>query len=236
MKERDEKRLAVKKRVLAILSGLIVLFLIGFLTYFIGIRFYKIASSGIEFRDYINSFGKFGLLVAVGIQVIQVIIALIPGEVIEIGIGYAYGWFFGTLICLAGVAIGSALIFSLVKKFGIRFVEIFVSSDRINELKFINSEKKLKRFTFIVFFLPGTPKDLLTFFIGLTRMDIKEFLIITLFARIPSVVSSTLGGSFIGDGYYYGAAMVFVVTALVSLIGMKLYSVLIAKFRKKHKK
>ena len=88
---------------------------IAFLTYFLAVRFMKIASSDVEFRDFIQSYGAFGIFVAIGLQVIQVFIALIPGEVVEIGLGFAYGWFGGTLVCLIGVGIGSALIFLLVK-------------------------------------------------------------------------------------------------------------------------
>lgn len=221
------------KRCIALISAVVVLGLIGFLTYFLGVRFMKIASSGVEFRDYIQSYGSFGFLVAIGIQILQVIIALIPGEVIEVGIGYAYGWFWGTVLCMIGVAVGSSLIFLLVKRFGIRFVEIFVSAKKINEMRFINSEHKLKRIIFILFFIPGTPKDLLTFFAGLTRITLKEFLALTLFARIPSVVSSTLGGNFIGDGHYLGAAITFIVTAFVSLAGLRLYMFILNKLRKK---
>ncbi len=233
MKRGDNGNLSRKKRIFAIISASVVLLLVGFLTYFAGVRFNSVASSGIEFKDYVKSFGNYGFIVAIGIQIVQVIIALIPGEIVEIGIGYAYGWFWGTLMCLIGIAIGSAIIFMLVKKFGVRFVELFVSSDKINEMRFINSEKKLRRFTFAVYFIPGTPKDLLTFFVGLTRMPLKEFLALTLFARIPSIVSSTLGGSFIGDKHYWGAVVVFVVTALVSFLGMKIYSALIVRIKKR---
>ena len=229
----DEKNLLKKKRIAAVCSAIAVVGILGFFTWFLGSEFNTIASSGVEFRDYIQSYGNYGIIVAVGIQILQVVIALIPGEFVEIGIGYAYGWFWGTILCLTGVAAGSSLIFLLVKRFGIKFVEIFVSSDKINEHKFINSEKKLKRITFILFFIPGTPKDLLTFFVGLTRMTLGEFLTITLFARIPSVVSSTLGGSFIGDGKYIMAVVVFAVTASVSLGGLKLYTCLVSNLRKK---
>jgi len=131
------------------------------------------------------------------------------------------------------VALGSSLIFLLVKKFGVRFVEIFVSRDKINQLKFIRSEERLKRLTFILFFIPGTPKDLLTYFIGLTRMSLKDFLGITIFARIPSVVSSTVGGNFIGEKRYIEAVVIFIITGIISLLGLKLYNALLKKIKEK---
>lgn len=236
MTETNDKKLLKKKRIIGVVSVSVVLLLICFLTYIFGVKFSKIATSGVEFDEYIKSFGYFGWLVAIAIQILQVVIALIPGEVVEIGMGYAYGWFWGTLLCMAGVAIGSSAIFLLVKKYGIKFVELFVDSSKINELKFINSEQKLKRTTFILFFIPGTPKDLLTYFIGLTRIDLGEFLGITLIARIPSVVSSTIGGNFMGNQQYMEAVILFVATGIISLIGIKIYNVIIVKARRKIEK
>ena len=224
----NEEKLLRRKRIFALISVLIVFCLVSFLTYFLIIRFSKIAKSGEEFRDFIALYGTYGAFVAIGIQALQVFIALIPGEFVEIGMGYAYGWFEATLYSMVGVAIGSSLIFLLV--------EIFVSTDKINELKFMSSEEKLNRLTFILFFIPGTPKDLITYFIGLTRMTLKDFLGITLFARIPSLVSSTVGGNFIGDKRYMEAVILFVVTGIISLIGLKLYNLLMKKLEAKAKK
>ena len=114
-----------------------------------------------------------------------------------------------------------------------RLVEIFVSLDKINELKLINNEKKLHRLTFILYLIPGTPKDLITYFIGLTRMNLSDFLTITIFARIPTVVSSTVGGNLIGSGQYYKAVVLFVVSAALSLAGLQLYDSIMKKIKRK---
>jgi len=233
VKDNSSKKLVRRKRIFAASSIVAILALVAFLTYFLAVRFMKIASSNVEFRDFIQSYGAFGVFVAIGLQIVQVFIALIPGEVVEIGLGFAYGWFGGTLVCLIGVGIGSALIFLLVKKFGMRLVEIFVSLDKINELKLINNEKKLHRLTFILYLIPGTPKDLITYFIGLTRMNLSDFLTITIFARIPTVVSSTVGGNLIGSGQYYKAVILFVVSAALSLAGLQLYDGIMKKIKRK---
>lgn len=231
-----EEALLRRKRVFALISFAILLCVISFLTYFLIVRFSKIAKTGEEFRDFIKGYGAYGFLVAVGIQVLQVFIALIPGEFVEIGMGYAYGWFEASVLSLLGVAIGSGLIFILTKKFGVRFIEIFVSGDKINDLKFIKDEEKFNRLTFLLYFIPGTPKDLITYFIALTRMTLKDFLGITLFARIPSVVSSTVGGNFIGEKRYAEALILFVITAAVSLVGIKLYNIILKGIREKSKR
>ena len=175
-------------------------------------------------RMFLDSYGWKGYLILFGLQCLQVVVALIPGEVIEIGAGYAFGAIEGTLVCLAGVAVSSALIFMLVKKIGVSLVEIFISREKINELRFINNEKKLKRLVFLLFFIPGTPKDVLTYFVGLSSLRLSDFLLISMIARVPSVVSSTISGQMLGDKNYLTAGIVYAITGLVSIIGYILYN------------
>lgn len=234
MKSTDDKKIAQNKRLVAICSLVVVIFFVAFLTYFLGVRFMSIASSGVEFNEFIHSYGAFGVFVAISLQVIQVFIALIPGEIVEIGLGFAYGWLGGSLLCLIGVAIASAMIFWLMKKFGIKLGQYFVSVSKINDLKFINDEKRFVRITFLLYLIPGTPKDLLTYFLALTKMSLKDFLAITIFARIPTVVSSAIGGDFLGEGKFVEAIVLFLITATISCVGYKAYDVMVKKLREKN--
>ncbi len=185
------------------------------------------------FRDYIQSFGGLGWLVLLGLQFLQVFIALIPGELLETAAGYAFGPWVGTAICYAGVASASAVIFLLTRRFGVRMVEVFVSREKINSLRFINTEKKRALLIFFLFFLPGTPKDLLTYFVGLTDIKLSVFLAISLVARIPSVISSTFGGHLLGEGEYWGALILYGITGAVSLAGLTFYNAYVRKKQKK---
>lgn len=187
-----------------------------------------------ELRAFLEGYGWKGYLILMGLQCLQVVIALIPGEVVELGAGYAYGAVRGTLISLTGVAISSSLIFLLVKKVGISLVELFIPREKIQQLRFINSEAKLKRIVFLLFFIPGTPKDILTYFVGLTDMKLSEFLAITLIARIPSVLSSTISGQMLGDEHFMTAGIVYAVTGAVSVLGYCVYQ-RILKRKQQHK-
>ncbi len=191
--------------------------------------------SGDGFRDYIRSFGYFGWLVLFGVQFLQVFIALIPGEVVETAAGYAFGPLLGTVICYAGVALASALIFWLTRIFGVRLTEAFVSREKINSLKFISTEKKRNFLIFLLFFIPGTPKDLITYFVGLTDIKLSTFLCISLVARTPSVVSSTFGGHLLGEGSYLSALLLYGITGAVSLCGMWIYNKTVKSRQKKLK-
>ena len=223
------------KRIVAVVSCFVFLGVMAYFTYFLWTVLKAEIDSPQAFKELIDSYGWKGYLVAFGIQILQVFVALIPGEVVEIGLGYAFGWLGGTLICLGGVAAASSVVFLLTKRAGKKMVELFVSEDKIDNLRFLNSEKKLKRTVFLLFFIPGTPKDLITYFIGLTRISLSQFLSITMVARLPSVVSSVLVGHLAVEENYVASIVIFVATAIVSLGGLLVYNRFIKDKRLAHK-
>lgn len=223
-----------KKRIVAVVSFLVAVTVFAFLGVFIWNGIMSSVKTPEDFKQYIDGFGWKGYLVATGIQILQVFVAFIPGEVVEVGVGLAFGWLVGMLVCLAGVAVASSAVFLLTKRFGIRLVELFTDREKIDNLKFLNSEKKLKVLVFLLFFIPGTPKDLITYFVGLTRITLAEFLPISLIARVPSIITSTLAGHYFIEGKYLQGIIVFVCTAAVSILGMIVYN-LIVKSKQKNK-
>lgn len=205
--------------VVAILAALITVFVWQWLASF----------SQEEFREYIRSFGVLGWLVLLILQFLQVFIALIPGELLESAAGYAFGPLIGTLICYAGIAAASGLVFLLTRRFGTKLTAVFISREKIRQLRFINTARKRNTLIFLLFFIPGTPKDLLTYFVGLTDIRLGAFLAISLIARIPSVISSTFGGHLLGEGQYWQAALLYGITGIVSLIGLGVYNAILRK-------
>lgn len=222
----DEKKKLRLKKIISLVSVGIVLAILGFFTWFFIAKFKEIGSAE-NFKEYVLSFGAAGVFVGLGLQFLQVFVALIPGEAVEIGLGYAFGAVRGTLICYAGLVIASAAVFLLVKKFGVKIVELFFSSEQIHNVRFlrntVGNPERLRKITFLLFFIPGTPKDLFTYVLGLTPLTLKEFLSISMIARIPSVVSSTVGGMLIHNGNYVTAGILFAVTAALSAAGWFCY-------------
>ena len=219
----DDRHYDRKRKLLAGISAAVVVILALLATWFIWCWLTSFSREGL--RDYIRSFGAAGWLVFLALQILQVFIALIPGELLESAAGFVFGSVFGTLLCYAGIAIASSLVFVLTRKFGVKLVQVFVSREKINQLRFLNTEKKRDVLIFIAFFIPGTPKDLLTYFAGLTEIKLSTFLVITLVARLPSVVTSTFGGHLLGEGEYVLAVIVYAATAVISLLGMLGYNV-----------
>ena len=192
--------------------------------WFIGRPLIKFVGEPEHFRAWVQKSGIWGMVAFVGMTVFQVVIAFVPGEPLEIGAGYAFGAFWGTILCVVGITIGSIIVFLLVRILGVKLLEVFFTYEKIKSLKFLQNERKLALVTFFLFFLPGTPKDLLTYFVGLTKIDLKGFLFIAAVARIPSVVTSTIGGSLLGSEKYIFAAIAFGATLLISVIGWIVYN------------
>ena len=206
----------------------IVIFIVfcGRVVWFIGRPMVAFFEEPERFRAWVDGKGIVGRLIFVGMVVLQMLVALIPGEPLEIGAGYAFGVFEGTLLCMAGILIGSTLIFAFVRRFGIRVIEIFFSVEKIRSVKFLQNTRRLYVITFLLMLLPGTPKDLLSYFIGLTEMKLSTWLIISTTARIPSVISSCLSGSALGDQNYSLSILAMAVTAAISLLGIGIYRII----------
>lgn len=216
-----------QRKLLAGISIGVVTVLILLLTWFIWKWLTAFSQEGL--RDYIRSFGAVSWLVFLALQFLQVFIALIPGELLESAAGFVFGPFIGTLLCYTGITLASILVFQLTRHLGVKLVEIFISREKINQLRFLNTEKKRNFLIFLLFFIPGTPKDLLTYFVGLTRIRLSTFLLISLIARIPSVISSTFGGHLLGEGKYMSAVILYAATAVISLLGMVGYHIWMKK-------
>lgn len=175
-------------------------------------------------KEKLAEFGNWGKLILILAMTIQVIFVFLPGEIIEVASGFCYGTIGGLIICLLGTIIGSIFIYWFVEKFGLNFVKNFFDLKKFNEVAFLKKEKNLELIIFIIFFIPGTPKDLLTYIAPFTRIKLKTFLLLTTFARIPSIITSTIGGSALSNQNYRFTILIFVITGIISLIGLVCYN------------
>ena len=137
-------------------------------------------------------------LVLIAINFAQVVIAFIPGEVVEQACG-VLGPYLGTLVCLISTVSGSCFVILMVRKFGRNLLYALCPKEKIDSISFLHDPKKRNTLTFLLFFIPGTPKDALTYAIGITDMSIPLYIALTTFARLPSIVMSTVSGDMIAD-------------------------------------
>lgn len=212
-----------KKKIIVSVCIAAVVLLMAAVAYYVGKPMIKFVSEPERFRAWVDGHGIWGRLAFLGMTMLQVIVAVIPGEPMELVAGYAFGSVEGTLLCMIGATLGGIPVFILVRKFGMKAVEVFFSKEKIESLKFLKSSPKRDFLIFILFLIPGTPKDLLNYFVGLTDMKMSKWLLISFVARIPSIVTSTIGGDALGMKNYTFAIVVFAVTLAVSGAGILIY-------------
>lgn len=173
-------------------------------------------------RAMLDEYPVVSRFIFVALTFIQVVIAIIPGEPFEIAAGYAFGFLEGTILCIVASYLASILIFFLVRRFGRPILELFFEPEKIDDIRIFNNAKSATLLMVIIFLIPGTPKDIMTYFAGLTSMSLSTWLLVLL-ARIPSIVSSTAGGGLLGSERYMPALIVLAVTSLFALIGIYIY-------------
>ena len=191
------------------------------------------ASEPERFQQWVDSQGLLAPVLFMGMVILQVVVAVSPGEPLEIAAGYAFGALEGTVLCVLGTLIGGVLVFLLVRWFGAQAVEVFFDLEKFRSLRFFQDRRRLTFWVFLVFFLPGTPKDVLCYVAGLTTLKLGPFILISSICRLPSIVTSTIGGSALGSGQWGMAAIVFAATLVISAIGLWIYK-RILRLREEH--
>lgn len=205
-------------------TGIAVFLLLSALIFFFAGRpLIQFVQEPERFRAWVDEQGLLAPIAFLGMLILQIVVAVIPGEPLEIAAGYAFGAVEGTLLCLIGAFAGRVAVFLLVRRFGTRAVEVFFPLEQLNALSFLQNKRRLSWWVFFLFFLPGTPKDLLCYLVGLTDLPLKSWLIISAVAPIPSIITSTIGGDALGMGNYAFAVLVFCITIAISGAGLLVY-------------
>lgn len=202
----------------------IILFVI--ITIFITILMFPVAKAlkteegRIAMGERVDSFGIFAPLAFVFLQFLQIVIALVPGEPVELMGGVLFGTVGGLILCTIGSLLGTVAVFYAVQRFGKPLADAFVSEERRAKFKLLNNEKKVETAVFFLFLLPGTPKDALTYFVPLTKIHPAKFFFLSTLARVPSVITSTMMGASLGEGNWKKSVFVFCATCFVIISGL----------------
>lgn len=172
----------------------------------------------VAFKEKISNSGVLGFLMLFGLQFAQIFLFIIPGEPIEILAGICYGPIWGTIFVMISAAIITLFIYLLVHKFGRKFIYDFCGEEKIKKIenaKVFKNPKTISFIIFILFFIPGTPKDLFTYIVALLPIKPLNFIIISTIARFPSIISSTLAGDNLLAGNWQMSLIIYGATFLI---------------------
>lgn len=172
---------------------------------------------------WIEEAGIWGPIIFMLLNTVQVLLAIIPGGPFEVAAGALFGPWAGTLMCDIAMTAGGMMTFFFVRKFGMKFIELFVDRKEIESVKFLHSNEKYTRLLFLFFLLPGTPKDLMCYVVGLTDIKWTTWMLINFLGRFPAILLSALSGSALGEQKYGIFVAAFAIIIVLYFLGTFLY-------------
>lgn len=228
-----EESMKINKRfLLRFIIAAALLLLTGFLCiqYLIPLSSLLTTEAGrLQIIEKVESYGVFAPIVFTALMALQIVIAFIPGGPLELIAGMLFGGIRGTIYSMIGSVAGTAAVYALVKRFGRPLVHFFVSEEKMQSFSILHDEKKLEFWVFVLFLIPGIPKDLLTYIVPLTSMRPLHFIILANVARFPAIIASVFMGDSLTEGRYWLCIVIAAAAALTAFIGFRLKNSILKK-------
>ena len=210
-----------KKKIIAILKLILLVIIIAGIPAFLYLRY----GSGIFSKDtaynvveYLQQNRSIAFLLIIGIQVIQVVVCVLPGQPIQFAASYMFGVGRGYLLSVIGAVIGTTISFYLAKLLGSEAMHLFFDEEKIKDYqRRLNSGRGLL-ITFFIYLIPGVPKDYVSYAAGISEMRFRPFLLAATIGRSPAMLGSLLVGHFFVKENYTAIIILIVVIVLIMLI------------------
>lgn len=194
-----KKRISRKLKIQASIFGLLALVLILYLVW--DFSFAGPLASALSNKEKIisavQSSGIFAPMIYILVQIIQTVVAPIPGQIASGVGGFLFGWW-GVLWTIIGSGIGFWIVFSISRRFGRPFVEKVVKKELLDKFDFV-SGRHASTILFLIFLIPGLPDDAVCYIAGLTDVPIKKLMFLIIVGHFPSIVVTNYIGSGLGE-------------------------------------
>ncbi len=206
------------KKVLAYVGfPLLFVLILGF-AYIFRESLWRIFSSPEGLRHWIEG-KKLASILFVLLQALQVVVFVIPGEVPQIAGGYLFGIWEGLLLSVVGIVVGSSISFYLARLLGVPFVRAIFKPGQVEKTEKIISSSRSKLAFFLLFLIPGIPKDILCYVGGLSEIKFYQFLILSTVGRLPGIVGSVIMGDAAAGKRWIFAGIIFTVAVVLFFLG-----------------
>ncbi|MCM1196748.1 MAG: VTT domain-containing protein [Roseburia sp.] len=171
-----------------------------------------------EVLTSIRSYGNISWLILIGMQIIQTVLAIIPAGPVVILTGMLYPPLIAIIICLVGETLGALLVIGLVKLFGYSFLSLFVDPEKTKKFKLLEDGKRCGVLMFSYLLIPFLPKDPVAFIVPFTKVKVRYFILINIFARLPMTIVSVLFGNSVITGNYIVTVIIASISFLLSIL------------------
>jgi uncharacterized membrane protein YdjX (TVP38/TMEM64 family) len=225
----------MQKRSIAkiILSIALVGLAIAVTYFFVEHNLYKVFINKHNALKFLRSFGDYSVLIFIVLQILQVVLPPVPGDVTGIIGGYLYGSILGTVYSTIGLALGSCLAFGLGRIYGLPFVEKALKPEKIRQYDHFMTHQGAM-ISFVLFLIPGFPKDFLCYIMGLSHMGWWEFVLISTFGRLFGTVLLSLIGSFVRNHQRVPLLVILGIVAILLILAYFYRDKWLEKLKGKH--
>ncbi len=202
--------------------ALLLVILVGVPLYFYFYQkdFLDQMSSLANVRAYLSQYQTQSIFIYIGAQMLQIIISLIPGQWLQIAAGFLYGFWLGFLYSVIGATLGTVITYYLAKILGKDAITLIFGEEKFHKYQEKITSKKGMVVIFIIYLIPGVPKDLCNYIAGLSNVKLKPFLILSLIGRSPGMMGSLLIGRQIEVGGYNAAVVIAVIAVILFILGV----------------
>ncbi len=207
------------KTILKALALVVIVVIIPLVIYLTNREFFASFKSIEDVEVFISNYGKESAIVYLILQILQVVISVIPGEVFQVAAGYLFGPLLGIILAVVGSFIGEAIAFGLARFLGRGFVHLFMSKEQFEVYHERLNSNKAYTLCFILYLIPGIPKDILCYVAGATEISFLPFLLISTVARLPGLIGSIAMGTLIDRGSYHIALIILAAACVICVLG-----------------
>ncbi len=173
-----------------------------------------------EVGAFFSQYKTLSVFLYIGTQILQIIISVIPGQGLQFAAGAFYGFWLGYFFSIIGAVLGTVGAYYLAKLLGRDAIHLFFGEEKIQRFIHRINSKRGVLIIFLIYLVPGAPKDLCNYAAGLSEMKLKPFLIISLVGRSPGMMMSLLIGKKLIDGGYTVAIIVASVALVLFIVGL----------------
>jgi uncharacterized membrane protein YdjX (TVP38/TMEM64 family) len=212
-----KSKVSVKKSYIVL--GLVLVFFAAAAYMYIS-KYMYVINDPKKIKEIITSYGRYGTLAFAAMQAMQVIVFFIPGEVVQIAGGYLYGTFLGSLLSLAGITVGSVIVYSVSRVFGRPLVRKIISERHLDFFDRVLRLGSIHYVIFLLYLIPGIPKDVLGYVCGISEVRFRYFLLYSTLGRMPAVIVSSYFGAGLGGSKQWVLVLIAVVMTALFAVGI----------------
>ena len=206
-----------------------VLSYIGFPLFIIGglavvwifrVQLYDVFASPAHLREWVGGWGYTAPLVFIALQFVQVVLFVIPGEVAQAAGGYIFGMWAGILYSVVGILLGSTFNFFLARLLGVPFVNAVFGAERLKRFDLVLTSRRATAAFFLLFLIPGIPKDALCYVAGLSTLSFPLFMLVSTVGRLPGIIGSSALGGAAANRMWFTAGTITVIAVVLFVAGL----------------